>query len=195
MYHQSHSDRANITLLLLLLIALINGLDLSIGNGPISIDLREVLEQQRYVDLCLFPFRIANSWLSLALFLYVYWLFGTQLEMEMGRLRYASYMISSYLFVLLATLFYPLTASYVFFSIFLAIAWLNPNMEILLFFILPMQLKWVALISLSLYMFQPFYMAYHVQSVLPLMGPFVGLAAFWCFYIVPFAINRIKNRR
>ncbi len=179
--NQSQDDSSHFTLILVILIALVNGLDLFIGNGLIAITLEEGLSD-RWIDLVLFPFRVASNWLSLLLFLYFFWLFGSQLEAEVGTSHFGAYVLCGYIFALIGTLFYPLTATYVFFSVFLAVAWRAPDMEILLFFIIPMRLRWVATISLLFLLYSPLQAAYLQKNIFPLLGIFLGLSNFTIFH-------------
>ena len=179
---RKETEISNFTLVLVVLIALVNGLDLFAGNGLIRVDLWEAIEESNWIDLALFPFRIASGWLSLILFLYFFWIFGSQLELQMQSKAYLAYVLCGYLFVLLGTLFYPLTASYVSFSIFLAIAWREPDMEILFLFILPMKLKWLAGISFAFLSIDALSTAFTHQSFLPIIALFLSFFNFILFH-------------
>ena len=91
----------NLTTALAILVALINGLDLAVGNDLTEIDIKNVIHNGLWIDLVLFPFRVAGSWLHLALFVYFIWIFGSQLEEDMGMGLYASYLFCGCIFVLL----------------------------------------------------------------------------------------------
>jgi hypothetical protein len=83
----------------------------------------------------------------LILFLYFYFLVGTTLEARWGTFRYNIYILIGYLATVL-TAFIPgaiVTNFYLMESIFLAFAWLYPEYEILLFFVLPVKMKWLGL--------------------------------------------------
>ena len=176
------TENSNFTLVLLILIALINGLDLFADNGLIRIDLWEIIEKRNWVDLLLFPFRIASGWFSFAIYLYFFWIFGSQLELQMGTKNYVAYVLFGYVFVLLGTFFYPLTASYVFFSIFLALAWRDPDAEILFLFIIPMKMKWLAGVSLAFLALEIFIMSYDPWTVQPLIALLFIFANFFLFH-------------
>ncbi len=171
----------SITVLLLILIAFINGLDIVSGNGLVEITLAEAIKGN-WVDLLLFPFRIVANWLTMALFLYFYWLFGSRLEASMKTKLYGAYLLCGYICVLLGTLFYPLNAYYVFFSVFLAAAWREPDMEIYLFFIIPIKLKWAAFFSLCLLAYPLLSSAYSAMDLNPLIGFVLGFANFLIFH-------------
>jgi hypothetical protein len=109
----------------------------------------------------------------MALLLYVFYMFGTNLERAMGVFRYNFYLLSGMIFTALGSfvalaftyLFYDAANApqevveaffagmgysfgtfYVFMSIFLAIAVIIPDMTILLMFILPIKMKYIGII-------------------------------------------------
>lgn len=88
--------------------------------------------------------------LFLLIYLWVTWWIGDLLEAEWGTFRLnAYYFLGMVLCILSAFVFgASLGNSLLNLSLFLALATLLPNMEILLFFILPLKFKWAALISL-----------------------------------------------
>jgi hypothetical protein len=90
------------------------------------------------------------SWLFVAFALYLLYLYGSALEHQWGALRYNLFLFTGYaLTVGLAFVTPYSTATNVFIggAVFLAFAWLNPNFEILVFFVLPVKIKWMALIA------------------------------------------------
>ena len=102
--------------------------------------------------------------ISLVFLVLLYYSLGTALERTWGSFRYNVYIFSGLLFTVLASFglyafFYfvygmevPLSAvglistNYITMSIFLAFAAIYPNMEVLLYFILPIKMKWMALV-------------------------------------------------
>jgi hypothetical protein len=82
----------------------------------------------------------------LIFFLMFYFLMGTALEREWGEFKYNLFFLTGYLATVLTVLIPGADVSnfYLMESIFLAFAWLYPNYRILLFFILPVEVKWVA---------------------------------------------------
>lgn len=87
--------------------------------------------------------------------LYLYYMIGQSLEAVWGAFRFNLYLISGILFNVLAALLvyfimgqsYALNAQYLYLSLFLAFAALFPETEFLLFFILPVKAKWLALVD------------------------------------------------
>ena len=106
--------------------------------------------------------------ISLVFLVLLYYSLGTALERTWGSFRYNVYIFSGLLFTVLAVFglyaFYyfrygvevPLSVigligtNYITMSIFLAFAAIYPNMEVMLYFILPIKMKWMALVYVVL---------------------------------------------
>ena len=94
------------------------------------------------------------SFFSLLLSLYFYYMIGTTLEREWGTLRFNLY----YLTGTVLTIIYSLlsksfaTAHYLNLSMFFAFATLFPDFQILLFFILPIKIKYLAYVNAALFL-------------------------------------------
>jgi membrane associated rhomboid family serine protease len=87
----------------------------------------------------------ASSIITIAFVIYFYYLMGTTLENEWGTFKFNIY----YLFGMIGTIIAAFltgsgTSVYLNLSLFLAFAYLFPDVEILLFFILPVKVKWIA---------------------------------------------------
>lgn len=100
----------------------------------------------------------SGSILTILIMMLFYYSLGTALERTWGAFRYNVYIFSGILFTVIgAFILYLVTGGllglgfhfstyYINMSIFLAFAVSNPNMEILLYFILPIKIKWMALV-------------------------------------------------
>ena len=94
----------------------------------------------------------SSSLLFAALFLYLYYMIGRQLEMAWGAFRFNLYFLAGVLFhVIAAILVYlitgvPLTLNtgYLNLSLFFAFAALYPDVQLLVFFVIPVKVKWLA---------------------------------------------------
>jgi hypothetical protein len=89
--------------------------------------------------------------------LYLFYLMGTALEANWGAFRYNLFLLIAYLASIASVFIAPdgiATDAYIGGSVFLAFAYLFPDFEILLFFILPIKVKWIALFTWGLYLFQ-----------------------------------------
>jgi hypothetical protein len=88
---------------------------------------------------------------------YMFYLMGSALEAQWGTFRYNLYLFIAYLATIAAVFIAPeevATNGYIGGSVFLAFAFLFPDFEILIFFILPVKVKWIALITWALYVYQ-----------------------------------------
>ena len=107
--------------------------------------------------LVTFPFLSGYSSLRdviwLALFLYFYYWMGTVLEREWGTAKFTLYYLSGLVLTLLAAILVSLISGsspnvygtdYVNLSMFFAFAMLYPDAQVLLFFLIPVKIKWLA---------------------------------------------------
>ena len=88
---------------------------------------------------------------------YLFYLMGTALEVQWGAFRYNLFLLIAYLATIASVFIVPegiATNGYIGGSVFLAFAYLFPDFQILLFFILPIKVKWIALFTWCLYVFQ-----------------------------------------
>lgn len=102
-------------------------------------------EVWRLVTFMLVPPRIHLLFLLLAW--YLFHLMGTSLEQTWGSVRYNLFFYLGYLFTLAAAGVAhdePVAGHFLAGSVFLAFATYNPRFEILLFFVLPVQIRWLA---------------------------------------------------
>jgi len=170
---------SNISLYLVLLYAaayVIIALDESLLNY-ISLNPYAIMRGQiwRIVTWIIIPPSLQISFFTLLL-LYVFYMFGTNLERSIGAFRYNLYLLSgmfftfigalitmAYLFIaipelthsavehadrmaLFASVAMSFSTFYVYMSIFLAVAVVMPDMTILLMFILPVKMKYIGII-------------------------------------------------
>jgi hypothetical protein len=92
----------------------------------------------------------ASSPIFIAFALYMLYLLGNALEEEWGTLRLNLFLLSGWALTIVASVFVPetiVTNAFIGSSIFLAFAYLNPNYVFYIFFILPVKVKWLALIT------------------------------------------------
>ena len=87
----------------------------------------------------------------LAVSLYFYWLVGSSLERQWGSFKFDIYYLCGTLFsVISGFLTGYATNYYLHLSLFLAFAILYPNFQVLLFFFIPIKMKWLAFLDLVL---------------------------------------------
>ena len=86
--------------------------------------------------------------------LYLLYFMGGSLENQWGTLRYNLYVLIGYLMTIAVAFVFPYGVAsniYITGSIFLAFAFLFPNFEIMLFFVLPVRIKWLAMLTWAFY--------------------------------------------
>lgn len=114
----------------------------------------------------------SNSLLFFVITLYFYYLLGISLERTWGAFRFNLYFFGGVIFhvaaallvYLLTGLSLPIGTGYLNLSLFFAFAAMYPNMEFLLFFVIPVKAKWLALLD-GLY-----FMYTILQAFLPAYG-------------------------
>ena len=123
-------------------------------------------EVWRLVTFVLVP--ESGNVLFLAISLYFYYFIGTTLEREWGSGKFTLYYFSGMLFLILfGLLVYWLfdvsvmfTGYYLNLGLFFAFATFYPDMQVLLFFFIPIKVKWLALVDLAYFvidiLFDPF---------------------------------------
>ena len=114
----------------------------------------KVLEGEvwRLVTFLLVP--PSASVLFLLIALYMFYLFGSSLEQIWGEVRYNAFlMLGAVLTIAAAGVVHdqPVTGAFLGGSVFLAFATYNPNFEILLAFILPVKIKYLAYLAAAGY--------------------------------------------
>jgi membrane associated rhomboid family serine protease len=88
---------------------------------------------------------------------YFFYLMGSTLEEHWGAFRYNAYLLLGCIITVAASFLvpeYPVSNAFLAGSIFLAFATLFPDFQILLFFILPVRIKWLALLAWLGYAYQ-----------------------------------------
>lgn len=97
-----------------------------------------------------------THWLWALLFWYMFYLMGTALEHTWGTFRYNVYLLAGWLATVAVSFLQPDAPASIGFlqgSIFLAFAHLFPDFEFLMFFILPVKVKWLALLQWLWYLY------------------------------------------
>jgi hypothetical protein len=101
-----------------------------------------------------------NSMFSMMLLPFAWWIFylmGNALESYWGPFRYNVFLLTGIGLAIGAAFITPaapVTNAFIAGSVFLAFAWLNPDFELSLFFILPIKIKWLALFTCAIYGYQ-----------------------------------------
>ena len=94
------------------------------------------------------------GYMMLAFGWYMFALMGGALEGFWGEFRFNLFIFTGYVLTVAAAFLTPGSYTpnlFIAGSVFLAFAWLNPDFELLIFFILPVKIKWLALITWLFY--------------------------------------------
>jgi membrane associated rhomboid family serine protease len=87
-------------------------------------------------------------------FIYLYYLMGTALERTWGVFRYNVYLLIGYVATVAVAFILPeqpAKNAYLLGSVYLAFAYLFPDFELYVFFLLPVKIKWLALLTWLFY--------------------------------------------
>lgn len=148
----------NLSLYLVIGQAAIFGLEQTgtISSYPLWLIPANVLagEWWRLVTFILVPpaasiYFIAFAW-------YMFWFMGSALETQWGVSRYNLFLLTGWALTVCLSFITPASIgsnAFIGGSVFLAFAWLAPNFEIALFFVLPVKIKWLALVAWIFYAF------------------------------------------
>lgn len=145
-----------------------------IYTNYLSLDAGAILHGQvwRIVTFIIAP--PSTSMFFVIFALYLYYMIGTQLERSWGAFKFNLYFFMGViLHVIAAILVYlvfgvsvPMTTYYLNMSLFLAFAALFPDMKLLLFFIIPIKIKWLAIIDVVYFAYVIFsgFVVYFVRT-------------------------------
>ena len=128
----------------------------------------------RLVTFALIP--NSNSIWTL-LMLYFYYFIGTSLEREWGQAKFNMYFFSGMLFTIVysfvAYLIVPVPmsigSSYIYLSMFFSFAAFYPEQRVLLFFFIPLKIKWLAYVDAAFFLVSVFTSAFP-YCLLPVMA-------------------------
>ena len=106
---------------------------------------RALILQGQVWRIFTFLFIYQDSIIYFLLHAYFYWWIGSSLEAYWGKTRFCTYYYFGALMIILSGFIAGYTtATFLNMSLFFAFAMLDPDHEILLFFVLPIKIKWLA---------------------------------------------------
>ncbi|PTX91481.1 rhomboid family intramembrane serine protease [Opitutus sp. ER46] len=85
---------------------------------------------------------------------YLFYMMSSAMESYWGVFRFNLFLFTNWLLtaaLAFVTPYTPVTNLYILGAVFLAYAFINPDFELLLFFVLPLKIKWIALFTWALY--------------------------------------------
>lgn len=173
----------------------------------LMLDVEKILQGQvwRLVTFIIEPYALSQPFdiLFFALLLYLYYMFGHSLENAWGAFRFNLYFISGMLFSVLAAFImyftvgwgYPVGLSYIYQSMFFAFAALYPNMQFLLFFLIPVKVKYLAYLDAALMIFNIItYLRYGIAGYPYAIAIVVAMANFLIFFLATRNYKRISPK-
>lgn len=141
----------------------------------------------RLISFLMMPRTMSPIWLIFSFI--IFYMMGSSLEMRWGTFRYNLFLFCSYWLTIVGSFIFPnaiISNIYFLGGVFLAFATLFPNFEFLLFFILPVKVKWLGMLTAGLYIFT--LLTSHV-------GNRVAVAAVFINYLLFFGKDFLHNRQ
>ena len=147
---------------------------------------------------------IPNSYGFLALIaFYFYYFIGSTIEREWGSGKFTIYFFTGmvltvvYGFVLyfITGVSYSVSAEYIYLSMFFTFATLYPDMQVLLFFIIPIKMKWLGIVDGVFFLYEVLTGAFP-SNLLPLVAVlnYLLFCGGWLFdYFRPARVKQRKN--
>ncbi len=116
--------------------------------------------------------------------LYFYYLIGNTLEREWGTAKFTLYYLLGALLTMAVSFIFDLSSSatYLNFSLFFAFASFYPDFEVLVFFILPVKIKWLAVLD-AVYFLIAIFTSPWPYFLIPLVAVGNYLLFFWQDYV------------
>ena len=112
----------------------------------ISFDREKILQGEVWRVLTFVLMPPLTSIIFAAFAFYFYWMMGTSLESQWGSFKFNVYFFTGVIGCIIAGFIFGYTTNtYLYLSMFLAFAILFPNYEILLFFFIPVKVKWLGI--------------------------------------------------
>ena len=169
----------------------------------LSLDMAKVFQGQiwRLVTWVLYPPSSGNLILFIIMIFFFYYPIGTSLERTWGTFRYTLYIFSGVIFTVIAALIVYLvtggfvtingvvyalggsmyTTYYISMSIFLAYAVSSPNMRVLLMFVIPIKMSWMAIFYgvIILYDIISYLRVGYWFMVVPIVASFLNFAIYF----------------
>lgn len=145
-------------------------------------------ELWRLVTFIFMPEATSPLWLAISL--YFYYMIGTTLEREWGTAKFSLYYFSGVILTVITGAIIGLTmgnawisgTDYVNLSMFFAFAMLYPETQFLVFFIIPIKVKWLALIDAAFFalaVLSSLFQMYWLGALLPIIALLNFFVFFW----------------
>lgn len=172
----------NLTAYLVIGTAAFSGFAIYSGGDFGLISAERIFVRGEVWHLLLYPFRInpqaffGSEVLGLALYCFILWSFGRQLEFDLGAARYTAFVAAGMVLLIAGALFVPqvrTTAAYLDAAIIVAVAFRNPEQQILFWFLIPIRMKWIGYLIVGAIVAMAVLQAIATVSAWPLLLPAV----------------------
>lgn len=131
----------------------------------------------RLISFVLIP--ASSSPISFLISVFFYYYLGTALEATWGTFKFNVYYVTCMLGTIIAAFLFGgyYTGYYINLSVFLAFAYLYPNQEVLLFYILPIKVKYLAYLDIALLVFE--FLSGGITAKISVIASLSGLLLFF----------------
>ncbi len=157
----------------------------------------------RIITFVFVPNMGSGGILGLAISLYFYYFVGTTLERQWGQAKFTIYYLSGILLTVIYgfVLYFitgkslSLTAGYINLSMFFAFATMFPDMRVLLFFFIPIKMKWLALVDAAFFLLEIIITSFpaNLLPLVALLNYFIFCGGYLLEYIRPERYGATKS--
>ncbi|TGK22372.1 hypothetical protein EHO61_00905 [Leptospira fluminis] len=150
------------------------------------------LKERDWASIALYVFKVhssffGNPWIGLLFYVYVFFFMGRILEEDLGVPKFNMYLWLGAVQITagaIFSLYVPLAvdSSLFYECLFLAVAYRFPDMQIFLFFVVPVRIKWLGFFVAGIMLYTRISYSMAAGSVFPLLGILVGLSNLFLFY-------------
>ncbi|EQA37882.1 hypothetical protein LEP1GSC047_3663 [Leptospira inadai serovar Lyme str. 10] len=150
------------------------------------------LKEKDWASILLYVFKVnssffGNPWIGLIFYVYVFFFMGKILEEDLGVPRFNTYLWLGAVQITagaIFSLYVPLAvdSSLFYECLFLAVAYRHPNMQIYIFFIVPVRIKWLGFLVAGIMLYTRITYVMITGSAFPLLGILIGLSNLILFY-------------
>lgn len=158
----------------------------SMLSSFLSFDRDAILQGQvwRLITFLMLPQTGSPIWIVFSV--YFYWFIGRETENQWGSHNLTMYFLTGAVLLIASGFATGYTnASFLYFSLFLVYAHLNPHHQFLMFMVIPIEARWMALID-AVYMLSNFVKAFMLYAYAPRLAAALQLsvgAAFLTYFI------------
>ena len=187
----------NLMLYIVIAMAGVFIVELFVPNMPLSyfltFDRSKILagEWWRIITWAIIPDE--SSIIFIIFSLYINWMIGTALERQWGKFKFNVYYFMGVILTIIGGFIMGYTSNtYLYFSMFFAFAMLYPDQQFLLFFIIPIKVKWLAIVDAVFFVFS-LVLCIFIGDFASVVANIISILNFILFFYDDFK-NYIKNQ-